>query len=266
VGTTTVTFTATDDCGNESVGSMTVTVQGPQDIKENAKECLLENITLGCSGISSMTVSYAGGAGANLTLDKKGKSKDTITDNGDGTYTITPDKDKLGASTKIYVNGVEQANFHTSCSKDIEVGDADGNFTITALVKIPGDISKAEPKRIAKAIKEIDQSLDSKYWIDATHLYCKHGHRVFSEERHAVKELMHLLKGIPANAKCKGIASMTLEYSGGAGADITVDKGTVADNGDGTYTITPEDGKEKLSANTKIYVDGVFNTEIHTSC
>ena len=34
-----------------------------------------------------------------------------------------------------------------------------------------------------------------KYWIDDLHLDSKHGHRVFSEERHAVKELMHLLKG-----------------------------------------------------------------------
>jgi len=40
----------------------------------------------------------------------------------------------------------------------------------------------------------------------------------------------------------------------------------VLDNGDETYTITPEDGKEKLSANTKIYVGGVLDTEIHTSC
>ncbi len=65
--------------------------------------------------------------------------------------------------------------------------------------------------------------------------------------------------------KCKGITSLTLEYFG-VGADITVEKGMVADNGDGTYTITPTDGKSKLSANTKVYVDGELYTEIHTSC
>jgi tetratricopeptide (TPR) repeat protein len=65
---------------------------------------------------------------------------------------------------------------------------------------------------------------------------------------------------------CKGVRSLTLEYSGGPGADITVNEGIVTDNGDGTYTITPEVGKDKLSSNTKIYVDDVLETQIHTSC
>ena len=59
---------------------------------------------------------------------------------------------------------------------------------------------------------------------------------------------------------------MALSYSGGAGAAITVEKGVITDNGDGTYTITPEDGKGKLESNTKIFVDEVLDTEIHTSC
>jgi hypothetical protein len=54
---------------------------------------------------------------------------------------------------------------------------------------------KGESKRFKKAIKEIEQSLTPKYWIDDLYLDSKHGHRVFSEGRHAVKELMHLLKG-----------------------------------------------------------------------
>ena len=48
VGTTTVTFTATDASQNQSSGSMTVTVlgltvQGPRDIKENVKESLSDS-------------------------------------------------------------------------------------------------------------------------------------------------------------------------------------------------------------------------------
>jgi tetratricopeptide (TPR) repeat protein len=52
-----------------------------------------------------------------------------------------------------------------------------------------------ESKRIKKAIKEIEESLEADLWLDEVHLDAKHGHRVFSEERHAVKELVHLLKG-----------------------------------------------------------------------
>lgn len=165
VGTTTMAFTAIDNCGNRTEGSMEVTVQGPLDIKANAKDCL-----------------------------------------------------------ELYVG---------------------------------------ESTRFSKAIKKIDKSLDAKYWLDETHLDCKHGKKVFDNERSAVKQLMHVLKG-DASDKCGGITSMTLEYSGGASADITVDKNAVVDNGDGTYTISPD--KEKLSANTKIYVDGEEAAMIHTSC
>lgn len=51
-----------------------------------------------------------------------------------------------------------------------------------------------ESKRIKKAIKEIGKSLDDDLWIDGSHLDAKHGHKVFDRERHAVKELLHLLE------------------------------------------------------------------------
>jgi hypothetical protein len=96
LGTTTVTFTATDDSGNSTSESITVTVQGPTEIKENAKSCLSNYID--------------------------------------------------------------------------------------------------ESKRFSKAIRGIDKSLDDSYWIDETHLDCKHGNKVFDNEAYAVRELMHLLK------------------------------------------------------------------------
>ena len=54
---------------------------------------------------------------------------------------------------------------------------------------------------------------------------------------------------------------------GTVGAPITVEEGWgwVEDNLDGTYTIHPVEGQEKLPADTKIYVDDVFHVEIHTS-
>ncbi len=50
-----------------------------------------------------------------------------------------------------------------------------------------------ESRRFEKAIEEIEDSLDEDFWIDDDHLDKKRGHRVFSEERHAVKELIALL-------------------------------------------------------------------------
>ena len=50
-----------------------------------------------------------------------------------------------------------------------------------------------ESSRFEKAIREIEDSLDEELWIDDDHLDKERGHRVFSEERHAVKELMALL-------------------------------------------------------------------------
>ena len=36
--------------------------------------------------------------------------------------------------------------------------------------------------------------MDDDLWIDGSHLDAKHGHKVFDRERHAIKELLHLLE------------------------------------------------------------------------
>ncbi len=95
LGVTTVTFTATDDSGNSTTGSMTVTVQGPTEIKENSKSCLSDHVD--------------------------------------------------------------------------------------------------ESERFGEAIKMINRSLNDKYWMDATHLYCKNGEQVFEHEADAVRQLMLLI-------------------------------------------------------------------------
>jgi len=174
VGATTVTFTATDDCGNSSQDSTTVTIQGPQEIKANANTCLSNYID--------------------------------------------------------------------------------------------------ESKRFGKAIKEIAQSLNPKYWLDVSHLDCKHGHRVFSEERHAVKELMHLLKGTPADGKCDGIALIELEYLGAGTVDVEV---YLKKDLLGTFTVSEgetfvveatEATKGELHSEITLIVNGEEAAKIHTSC
>ena len=51
-----------------------------------------------------------------------------------------------------------------------------------------------QSKRIEKAIEEIAKSLEPALWVDSVHVDPKHGHKVFDRERHAVKELMHLIE------------------------------------------------------------------------
>ena len=47
--------------------------------------------------------------------------------------------------------------------------------------------------KISTAIAHIEKSLDPDLWVDDDHLDEKHGHKVFNEDKKAVKELMRLL-------------------------------------------------------------------------
>ena len=47
--------------------------------------------------------------------------------------------------------------------------------------------------KIKSAITHIEKSLDPDLWVDDDHLNEKHGHKVFNEDKKAVKELMRLL-------------------------------------------------------------------------
>ena len=52
-----------------------------------------------------------------------------------------------------------------------------------------GDLKNNDRKQINKAIKRLETSLDPDLWIDANHLYEKHGHKVFSQDKGAVVDL-----------------------------------------------------------------------------
>ena len=47
-------------------------------------------------------------------------------------------------------------------------------------------VHAGESKKIDKAIKEIEKSLDDQLWVDDTHIDPKHGKKVFDRERHSV--------------------------------------------------------------------------------
>ena len=66
------------------------------------------------------------------------------------------------------------------------------------------DCGKKNNHEIEKALKHLSKSLNIDLWFDATHPEAKHGHKVFDEEKKAVKSLMKVVKKggtCAANAK-----------------------------------------------------------------
>ena len=64
---------------------------------------------------------------------------------------------------------------------------------LAELKTISGLYEEKVDNRIKKAITHLEKSLDPDLWFDDDRLNEKHGHKVFSEDKKAVKELMRLL-------------------------------------------------------------------------
>ena len=89
----------------------------------------------------------------------------------------------------------------THTAVDLAGNDSSATHTVTVLGaqgmknRAIADLTpfEDESKKIEKAIKEINKSLE-KGFVDETHLDSKDGKKVFDHEKHAVKELLHVLK------------------------------------------------------------------------
>lgn len=130
-----------------------------------------------------------------------------------------------------------------------------------------------ESKRIRKAIREIEKSLEDKLWTDNFHLKSKGGKKVLDRERRAARELVHLLKGIPDDGKCGGISLIELEYTGSVPIDVEVylknvllGSFHVEEEGDTFMVEATEETGGKLHPEIKLVSDGIELTKIHTSC
>lgn len=64
--------------------------------------------------------------------------------------------------------------------------------------------------RSKKVITHLEKSLDPDLWLDDDHLNEKHGHKVFSEDKKAVKELMRLLDKKETPDEIVGIIQRTI--------------------------------------------------------
>ncbi len=129
-----------------------------------------------------------------------------------------------------------------------------------------------ESKRISKAIREIEKSLEDKLWTDNFHLKSEGGKKVLDRERRAARELIDLLKGIPDDGKCGGISLIELEYTDSLPIDVYVYLKNVllgsfhVEEGDTFVVEATEETGGKLHPEIKLVSDGIELTKIHTSC
>jgi len=132
-------------------------------------------------------------------------------------------------------------------------------------------VHAGESKKIDKAIKEIEKSLDDQLWVDDTHIDPKHGKKVFDREHRSVKELMHLLKGIPDDGKFGGVSLIELEYTGPGTVIVEVYLknlllGTFTVSTGDTFVVeATEETGWKLHSEIKLFIDSVEVAKIHTS-
>jgi hypothetical protein len=89
-------------------------------------------------GMTSVTFSYDGEELADL-----GTNSGSITDNGDGTYTVSDNGLKLEKDLEIYANG-NTAEIHTSCSQDILGVTFSGGITVVGYVDTEGSVTSIE--------------------------------------------------------------------------------------------------------------------------
>ena len=87
-------------------------------------------------GVTELTLQYNGTTAANIVVKAKKKNvvlfDEMVAPGGQLTFTGKDKHGKLGSEIKIYVNGVEVAKIHTSCSQPIGIGMEFGDFEVIA--------------------------------------------------------------------------------------------------------------------------------------
>jgi len=184
-GVYTVILTVTDGNGGVGTDTMTVTVDNVAPVAnagENQEEYSLEIVSFSGDyydpGTDTQTFEWDFGdeSGASGTLSPT----HVYTKGGEYTITLTVTDDDGGVGTDTMTVTVISS---LSVKKD----------ALAELKILSGLYEKKVDNKIKSAIMHIEKSLDPDLWFDDDHLDAKHGHKVFDEERKAVKELMRLL-------------------------------------------------------------------------
>jgi len=111
-----------------------------------------------------------------LSLDEEGVTLEIDID-GDGTFeqTVTADSDLTYGEFML------------------QMSPQGLKLYVIEVLKAAFTEEKKVDHKLDKAIDHIEKSLDPDLWLDGDYLDSKHGHKVFDEEKKAVKELMHLI-------------------------------------------------------------------------
>jgi hypothetical protein len=187
-----------------------------------------------CDGkVTELTLAYTGSDSAQVTILQKKDNilvfDEVVAPNSAFTIVGSDKKGTFGNELIFMVNGSEHARVHTSCSNPIGPGLVAGDFTVLSGYSLKGG------------------------------LLCP------------VNTPPEPPTG--GDCGCKGkVDALTLMYFGDSDANITVEtkkegavfSGVVASGG--TFSIVGNDDKGTLGTEISLYVNGVLNTKIHTSC
>jgi hypothetical protein len=181
VGSTTITYTATDGSGNTSTTSQMVTV--------------IDDTPPAITCPAPVTVEFTGATGAAVAFSP------VVRDNCAGAITATCSPPSgstfpIGATTVTCVATDASANRGT-CAFGITVVGPRGvkQNVLNELIALRLTVTDRDDReRIDEAIEHLRESLGPPLWIDQTHLEPRHGEEVFDEEKDSVNELRELIR------------------------------------------------------------------------
>ena len=181
VGTTTVSYTATDGSGNTTTVTQTVTVT--------------DNTPPVITCPSSITVETCDAIGAVVSFPTP-----TASDNcGVASVTASPASGStfpIGLTT-VTATAIDAAGNRSTCSFTVTVVGARGTKqnVLDELKALRATVTnKDDREKLDLAILRLATSLNAQYWIDQTHVKPQYGDKVFDAEQDAVAKLRDLIK------------------------------------------------------------------------
>ena len=202
-GTDSFTFTANDGHTSSAAATVSITVNSVNDSPAlTAPQAVLPHGTEDTPytvSAASLLQGFTDVDGDTLSVTGLTANHGSVHDNGDGTFTITP-----------------AANYNGTMTLSYSVTDGHGGSAITSSIPITGTISASE-SYVVDAVNDAPALTG----LQAT---LAHG----TEDTGYVVSAANLLQGF------SDVDGDTLSVTG-----LSADHGSVHDNGDGTFTITP---------------------------